>query len=171
MPDRERAGETRDAGLELRPPGRRRLAVLALPFTGAAVGVAIGLALHRPAVAVGVAIFAAVLAAGRLLLAGVAARERTPILRIADDGLTHRSMGFIPWSEVNGVRTDTSPIGRTLHIEVADPNYMLPSTRSSFVRRHLPDYPTIEISEAELDMPLENVHQAITAQLSKRLMH
>ncbi len=140
---------------------------MTLPVIAAVVGVAIGLVLHRPAAAVVVAVFAALLTAGRLSLALVAARERTPILRIGDDGLTHRSMGFISWSEVNDVRTVTGPIGRILEIEVADPMFMLPSTRSSFVRKHLPDYPTIEIPEAELDVPVESVRQAIAAHLTR----
>src|SRR6478609_5347358 len=106
------AGERRAAELEVVSPRRKRLAGLTLPVIAAVVGVAIGLVLHRPAAAVVVAVFAALLTAGRLSLALVAARERTPILRIGDDGLTHRSMGFIPWSEVNDVRTVTGPIGR-----------------------------------------------------------
>jgi hypothetical protein len=160
-------GERSSAEISVGPPRVRRLATLAVAFAGSTIGLVIGIALHRPAVTSLFAVLTALPAASALGLALIASRNAAPVLRVAEDGLIHRSLGAIPWSEIHGMRTTTGPEGRTLHIEIADPTYMLSSRRPGFVRRSLPDYPSIEVSEAMIDMPLDDLREAISARLAK----
>ena len=117
----------------IRPPRRklrRNLIVLVLVSVG---GLAAPVLAHPLSIRiVGAVLFVgtgALVTAGRRILLG-----REPFLVVESDGLRHRTLGLIPWDDIEALPISRGPLGAILHFDVVDPDAYLARVPSRFGR-------------------------------------
>jgi hypothetical protein len=170
---RERGGgPIESADLVVQPLGRRRRRTLMVSVVVAAVGTVIGFAAHRPVTALIIGAMVALPSALMVLLA--VSRKGTPLVTVTGLGLQHPTLGLVTWEEIHALRIIKEGGHRTLRIEVVDPAYMLSaSARPSRLSKLNPlrGYPAIELPEAVIDLPLDDLRDEIEARAGRAWPH